>query len=137
MSPSSIISSRSRSRRRLTRSSGANGKMPLTSCFLPTVRVWLAYHPTSLPRSGEIDQLAYLEPPPRQDHQIMESFRKIAPCCVGIQSLGWPKKLADSTVPPTSQATQDDPTRQHHRRRPPQGLRQRSRIPHPFHLNQL
>ena len=39
MSPSSIISIRLRSRRRLTRSSGVNDRMPLTFCCLPTVRV--------------------------------------------------------------------------------------------------
>jgi len=48
MNPSSIISSRSRSRRRSTRSSGANGRTPLTFCCPPTVRVWLACYLISL-----------------------------------------------------------------------------------------
>ena len=51
MSPSLIISSRSRSRRRLTRSSGANGRMLLTFCCPLTVRAPPACCATSWERS--------------------------------------------------------------------------------------
>ena len=74
MSPSSIISSPLRSRRRLTRSSGANVRMLPTSCCLPTVRVWRACRANLRPRSEEIDRIAYLGSSVRQDHQAMESF---------------------------------------------------------------
>ena len=108
MSPSLIISSRSRSRRRLTRSSGANGRMLLTFCCPLTVRA-----PASLLRHfpGEIDRIAYLGSFPRQDHQTVESFRKIPPCCVRVQPLGWPKKLTNTAIPSTSPASEDDAAR--------------------------
>ena len=137
MSPSSIISSLSRSRRRLTRSSGADGRILLTSCCLLTVRVWWVCHTNPRPRSEEINRIAYLGSPTRQDHQAMEGFRKIAPCCIGIQPLGWPKKFTNPTISFTSPIAKDDPTRQHYRCRSPQGLRQRSCIPHPLHLHQF
>ena len=135
MNPSSIISSRSRSRRRLTRSSGANGRTPLTSCCLPTVRVWLACCPISL-SEGSVEVLI-LDRFPRQDHQTVEGLRKIPAGRVGVQSLGWPKKPTDTVIPLTSPVAKDDAARQHHRRRSPQGLRQRSRIPYPLNLCQF
>lgn len=135
MSPSSIISSRLRSRRRLTRSSGVNDRMPLTFCCLPTVRVrdGVSYLPCS-ERSTEVLILDRLL---RQDHQIMEGFRKIPARSVRVQPLGWSKKPADTVISLTSPVAKDDATRQHHRRRSPQGLRKRSRIPHPLHLCQF
>ena len=138
MSPSSIISSRSRSRRRLTRSSGANGRTPLTFCCPLTVRRRSACFVTYLPRFGRdrpkcSSWIVY----PRQDHQTMEGFRKITPCCFGVQPLGWPKKPTDAVIPLTSSIAKDDAARQHHRRRSPQGLRQRSCISHSFNLCQF
>ena len=135
--PSLIISSLSRSRRRLTRSSGANVRTPLTSCCLPTVRAWFACCTNPRPHSDEIYRIAYLVSSTRQNHQVMEGFRKIAPCRVGVKSLGWPKKPTNATIPLTSPVTKDDPARQHYRCGPPQGLRQRSRIPHPLYLYQF
>jgi len=81
MNPSSIISSRSRSRRRLTRSSGANGRTPLTFCYPPTVRVWSACCPVS--SEGSVGVLIF-DRFPRQDHQTVEGLRKVPASCVGI-----------------------------------------------------
>lgn len=91
-----------------------------------------------------VNLLLYIPPctydPPaarRQDHQVVESVRKVLARRLGDEPL---RRAAATTAPQHSRSSQTpshDVTRKHNRRTSSQGLRQRTCIPHPLHIRQL
>ena len=126
--PSSTTSSPWRSRRRSTRSSGANGRIRRTSCYLRTVRGALLIVASPLRLNL---------PPRRQDDKAMEGVRKAATGCLGEQPARWTEVITRAHVATTSEIAPDDATRQHHCCCPPESLLQRSRLSYPFNLCKL